>query len=429
MIYIYYLKQNPSVMNKIHFYILATIIIFVSPIVTLSQSAPDLATAAPFVLFTGAGEVTSQSPSAIVIGDVGNVTGDTLALPPGFLFGKKHWEDAVAVQASADIGAAYAQAASNACGIVHAGVYGLDETLVPGVYCTGAANTLSGNLTLDAGNNPNAIFIFKIDGALSSIGGSQIILLNGAVSCNIFWQINGLVSLVNTNFKGTILANGAITLSSGSSLDGRALSKAGAIIFGDVRVTLCNPALLPLQLINFNVTKTTDNNAQITWVTASEVDVLRYEVETSVNGIDFYKIETISSKSNTLPNEYSLQDVPVNKTGVRFYRLKMINKDGSFTYSPVKTLKFSDLKIGLINIFPNPAANNITVSVNAEAQEKVSLTIANMHGQKVLQKTYLLNKGVNNFAEDIHGLSKASYIVSIKNISTGKETRQNFQKL
>ena len=71
----------------------------------------------------------------------------------------------------------------------------------------------------------------------------------------------------------------------------------------------------------------------------------------------------------------------------------------------------------------------INVSVNAEAQEKVTLTIANMHGQKVMQKTYLLNKGINNFSENIQGLSKAGYIVSIKNISTGKETRQNFQKL
>lgn len=424
--------KKSNIMKQLHFYVIAAITITLSPITLFSQSAPNLATAAPFVLFTRAGEVTSQSPLAIVIGDVGNESGDTLALPPGFLLGEKHWWDAVAIQAGIDIGKAYDTLFSNTarpCGTIHAGGYGLGETLVPGVYCTGSATTLNGNLILDAGGNANAVFIIKIGGAFSSVGGSQIVLLNGALSCNVYWQIGGAVSLVNTNFKGTMLVDGAITLTSGSTLDGRALSKTGAVIFGNIRVTLCDATLLPLELLSFNVTKTTGNNVEIRWATASEVNVLRYEVEASVNGTAFYKVGSVSSKGNSFLSEYNSQDIQFNKTGVRFYRLKMIDKNGSFIYSPVKSVKFSDLKMGLINIFPNPAINMINVSVNAEAQEKVTLTIANMHGQKVMQKTYLLNKGINNFSENIQSLSKAGYIVSIKNISTGKETRQNFQKL
>ena len=107
----------------------------------------------------------------------------------------------------------------------------------------------------------------------------------------------------------------------------------------------------------------------------------------------------------------------------------MIDKDGSFSYSLVRSLKFSDLRIGLLNIFPNPAGNTINISVNSQAKENVTLTIVNMHGQRVIQKTLLVDKGINTIAEDIRNLTNATYILSIKNLRTGEETRQNFQKL
>src|SRR6185295_8753975 len=107
------------------------------------------------------------------------------------------------------------------------------------------------------------------------------------------------------------------------------------------------------------------NNAQITWITTAEVNVSRYEIEASVNGSPFVKIGTVSSLESSFPTRYTFQDLQPNKTGVRFYRLKMIDKDGSFSYSFVRNLKFSDLKFGLVNIFPNPAVNTITISVNA----------------------------------------------------------------
>jgi len=87
------------------------------------------------------------------------------------------------------------------------------------------------------------------------------------------------------------------------------------------------------------------------------------------------------------------------------------------------------LKFGLVNIFPNPAVNTITISVNAEAKENITLTIANMHGQRVFQKTLMADKGINTFTEDIRNLTKATYIISMKNLSTGIESHQNFQKL
>ncbi len=107
----------------------------------------------------------------------------------------------------------------------------------------------------------------------------------------------------------------------------------------------------------------------------------------------------------------------------------MVDNYGLISYSDVKSVKFSDLKFGLINVFPNPAVNNINITVNAEIQEYVTLTITNMHGEKIRQKNIMVNKGLNNFQEDIRNLSKTSYIISIKNINNGKVSRQNFLKL
>jgi hypothetical protein len=98
-------------------------------------------------------------------------------------------------------------------------------------------------LILDAECDPNAIFIFKIDGAFSSTTLSNVILINAASACNIYWQINGAVSLGEGSvFRGNILANGAISLLEGSSLYGRGLSRAGAI---DMHNNIATLDLLP----------------------------------------------------------------------------------------------------------------------------------------------------------------------------------------
>ncbi|MEP6595430.1 MAG: ice-binding family protein [Ginsengibacter sp.] len=416
-------------MKKNLCYILALLIVSLSPNTILSQGAPNLNTADSFVLFTATGQFTSNSPSTIVVGNVGNAVGAVSAFPPGFLSGSRHFGDATATQAAIDITNAYADLASRVCGTVHGVGFGGGETLTPGVYCAGAASTLNGNVTLDAGGNSAAVFIIKIDGAFASVAGSQIVLINSATACNVFWQINGQVDLVNTVFRGTMLVNGAINLVDGTIIDGRALTKAGSLIFGSVNASICDITILPLQLVNFEVAKTTGNNVEVSWITASEINVSGFEVQVSVNGSPFVKIGTVSSKGNSFPTQYSLQDLQTNKTGVRFYRLKMIDRDGSTTYSLVKSLKFADLTVGLIKIFPNPAGNTINISVNAETKEHIALTIVNMHGQKLIQKTWLVEKGITNLVQNIRNLTKATYIVSIKNISTGEETRQNFQKL
>ena len=115
-------------------------------------------------------------------------------------------------------------------GTVTGTTLGSGQTLTKDVYILGAASTLNGELILDAEGDPDAIFIFQIDGAFTTTVGSTVTLINGASLCNVYWQVNGEVSLGEGSFfQGTIIANGAIHILEEASLSGRALACAGAI--------------------------------------------------------------------------------------------------------------------------------------------------------------------------------------------------------
>ena len=198
------------------------------PIVLLGQ-APPLGSASNFALFTAAGAF-SNDGLTVVTGDIGTNVGAFAGFPPGIVNGTIYVADPVTAQAAADVELAYGSFGGITCDLVLGTTLGNNQVLSPAVFCLGGASTLNGDLILDGGCDPNAFFIFKIDGALSTTSFSNIILTNSASLCNVYWQINGAVSLgVNSSFQGNIVANGAISILEGASLHGRGLSRAGAI--------------------------------------------------------------------------------------------------------------------------------------------------------------------------------------------------------
>lgn len=204
----------------------------------------NLGSTAEFALFTAAGAFNNIGAATVVTGDVGTHVGAFNAFPPGILIGNQHVANGVSAQAAADVLVAYSYFASLTCGQVIGTTLGNNQILTPNIYCTGGASTLNGNLILDGENDPNALFIFQIGGALSTSTFSNVTLINGASLCNVFWQINGAFALGDGSvFNGTIIANGALSFLQGASLFGRGLSTGGAISLMDNIVTipsLCN---------------------------------------------------------------------------------------------------------------------------------------------------------------------------------------------
>lgn len=103
-------------------------------------------------------------------------------------------------------------------------------TLGPGVYNSATTSVLAGTLTLDAGNNPNAQFIFQIGTSLSTGIGSDIVLINGALACNVFFLVGSSAILAASNtLNAVIIAHDGVTVGTGTSDVGGLFALNGAI--------------------------------------------------------------------------------------------------------------------------------------------------------------------------------------------------------
>lgn len=230
------------------------ILVFVLfPKMNFGQS-PNLGAASSFVLFTAVGAFTNVG-ATVATGDIGTNAGAFTGFPPGTINGQTHLTDSVSLQAASDADSAYSFMNAITCDTVIGVVLGNNQILSPNVYCMGASS-LNGDLTLDAQGDPNALFIFKINGALAANSLSNVILINSASMCNVYWQVNGEFDLGDSSvFQGTVIANGALNLLDGSTLEGRGLSIGGAINISTMTASLsCSPSqiVLPIELLFFN---------------------------------------------------------------------------------------------------------------------------------------------------------------------------------
>ncbi|MEO6883338.1 MAG: ice-binding family protein [Bacteroidia bacterium] len=206
---------------------LIVVALLLIPIINFGQ-AINLGTAADFELFTTNGAVTNSGISQIT-GNVGTNNGSSTGF--GNVNGVMHDGDAASAQCSTDLLNAYNQLNATTPTFFPAPLLGNGDTLTAGVYSISAATTLNLNLYLNAQGNPNAVFIFQIQGSFSTSADSKVKLINGAKACNVYWKVEGLVSMAAGTFmKGTIVANNAaINMNTGDTLEGRALSTAGSV--------------------------------------------------------------------------------------------------------------------------------------------------------------------------------------------------------
>jgi hypothetical protein len=203
----------------------------VIPLQTTVQATVPLAGASGFAVLAGS-SVTNTGATHIT-GDLGLSPGTSVGgFPPGVLVGTLHINDVSANQAKLDLTAAYNDAAgrtSTDMVTLSGNIGGL--TLTPGLYkSTSSLSISSGDLTLDARGNPNAVFIIQIASTLTTTAGRKVILSGGALASNVFWQVGSSATFGTTSvFKGTILTMQSVTFNTGATLDGRALARTGGV--------------------------------------------------------------------------------------------------------------------------------------------------------------------------------------------------------
>lgn len=174
--------------------------------------------------------------NSIINGDVSLDPGTSMTgFPPAIVNGSIHINDSVSAQARQDLLQAYNEAKALPPGTIISAGADLGALYIsgipPGTYTSGSTMLVSTPLTLDAGGDANAVWVFQIGSSLTT--SASVTLANGAQSKNVFWVPTSDATIgVGTIFEGTIISGRDVTAVTGSTINGRIL--AGAITAGTI---------------------------------------------------------------------------------------------------------------------------------------------------------------------------------------------------
>jgi len=204
----------------------------------------NLGSAGNFAVLAGSG-VSNTGVSTHIKGDVGafptaTINGLLAGNVDGILYTSA---DPIVGLAKTDLTTAYNDAQSRSLNAISLPGQLGGLTLAPGLYVNSSTSGISGTgangiLTLDAGGDANAVWIFKTGSTLVTDAGTSIVLAGGAQAKNIYWSVGTSATLgTNSIFYGNILADQAITLTTGATLYGRALTRIAAVTLDSNTIT------------------------------------------------------------------------------------------------------------------------------------------------------------------------------------------------
>jgi hypothetical protein len=231
-----------------------------------AQVTVGLGTAGNYAVLAGEA-ITNTGPTTIT-GDVGLHPGSAVT---GFdsvtLSGALHVADAVAQQAKVDLVTAYDQAAGSGPATTVATELG-GQILTAGAYDSASGTFgITGTLTLDAEGDPDAVFVFQMASTLVTASASVVNVINGANACNVYWQVGSSATLgTGTVFRGNILALTSITLTTGATIEGRALARNGQVTMDTNTITQadCTEQITPTTTTTTTTTTTSTSTTTTT---------------------------------------------------------------------------------------------------------------------------------------------------------------------
>jgi hypothetical protein len=181
---------------------------------------------------------------------------------------------------------------------------------------------------------------------------------------------------------------------------------------------------LPVELIEFTAAPK-DDHIQLDWATASEINNLRFDIERSVDAVNFTKIGELAGAGSTRgTNKYQYDDENVVSGTMYYYRLKQVDLDGQFNYSKIvqAVLNGSD-KMSMGALIPNPADQMTTISIKSLEAMPVSVSIFTVDGTRVKDIRYDVEQGISNLTIETADLAKGTYLIRLQT-KTGTEIRK-----
>lgn len=173
---------------------------------------------------------------------------------------------------------------------------------------------------------------------------------------------------------------------------------------------------LPVRLLSFSGTlKNIGGNEQVAldWSTTQEENSSHFILEKNTDGRTFRTLAQVASTGNatTHVNTYSYMDNAL-PAGTSWYRLKQVDLDGQYKYSPVVAV--SKKQAGKFSLYPNPVMNTTSLNITSPKKDVITYTISDQAGRITNTKTINVVKGNNAVAIDAAGLSKGIYTIIVK---------------
>jgi hypothetical protein len=236
----------------------------------------------------------------------------------------------------------------------------------------------------------------------------------------------GGVIYSNATLDAASSANGGsagISNSTSVSNNFGAVSGANGILVQNITLSQLPPKMetcqgtiiLPIDLLDFKAAYQSNNTVLVSWTASNEMNTSYFEVERSIDGANFTSLGNVSVNTSAgESHSYDFNDyLQAVKSPVLYYRLKMVNTDGSFSYSKTAVVSL-DQTNATFSIFPNPTTDYAVLRFYSDKQSVAMMRLMDNSGREIMYKSFTINTGTNNVMVDqLNTLPKGVYIVQV----------------
>ena len=214
----------------------------------------------------------------------------------------------------------------------------------------GAAFDISGNLYMSSNSTTGISGLYYIPQSTVNTG-------TGTVNSSLVWTGDGLTDLGSNFWPNTII--------------------------------------LPVRFESFTADRQ-GNNAVLNWVTATETDADHYEIERSLDGVNFNSAGTVRAAGTTNSNRNYQYTDPITTTArIIYYRLGIVDANGKTSYSKIVALRLNGMAVKNFTVYPNPFTSDLKLDINTVSETNITIRINNAAGQLAFERKVTLQPGEN----------------------------------
>jgi uncharacterized repeat protein (TIGR01451 family) len=220
----------------------------------------------------------------------------------------------------------------------------------------------------------------------------------------------------------TVKYNATTSPATASNLLTSAMDFIGTTQVGTATNIVSVSSTLPVTLVSFKAKRITEG-VRLEWTTNSEMNSSHFELERNNGVTTFSRIAGVNASGSNGTSSYVFIDsFPLS--GVNYYRLKMIDRDQQYKYSPVVSVIQSSKSFEVGTVYPNPFVDKLTCNISLQKQEPLVLGLYDMTGKAVVRQTVNGKKGDNTLTLDHLGsLLTGTYLLQISSATNSYQEK------